>query len=264
MKKVFGKVFVLVLAITVFAFISIGAFAGTETDKIIYNVPAVQVVPELDGTIESDWADALKVEISYDAFIENGIGTSIFEYNMGDSSIDTATPRAEGDFYMKWSEEGLYFAADITDDSIHIFQPYGAQSNIQDAIQLNFDPANTETQDLNSCYIFDFVSVSDEDHQGPASWYEYFQYAGHDEDAGIEVAGVLTDYGYTIEWFMPWTALQAAGEEFTPEEGYIFGFGLMVVDFNDDAQLNDLYFDFGNRANTIDNPSTWNKILLVK
>lgn len=233
-------------------------------DRLTYEVPKAVIIPEIDGNIDlSEWSDSLRIELSYRSFVTRGIGTSIYDLNMGEEGIDTPTPRAYGDLYLKWDDEGLYFMAEMTDDSIYLIQPFGGQGNVQDAIQLCFDPDQLQRQDLTGAYIFDFAPVSEPDHSGPATWYEHFQYTGNDPDANIIIEGSLTDTGYIMEAFMPWDSLRKSGAEFEVQEGLTMGFGIIILDFNDDGQMNDLIIDYGKRINSIGHTETWNEILLA-
>ena len=224
-----------------------------------YQLPRLEGTVTIDGVVElAEWKDALRISATHVDFVQEGIGSSIWNINMG-ADAEPQVPRAEGTIAAFWSDEGLYLSAVITDPNRTHFQPYGGQSNIQDAVQFTFDPDfQRGSATLQDVYIID-LSMSE---QGETYWYEYFQYGGYDATAGIETAGGPTETGWAIEAFIPWSALRAAGEQFVPASGVEMGFGILMCDFADPATLNDLYWDFGEMENTIDQPGTWNSIVL--
>jgi len=174
---------------------------------------------------------------------------------------------ASATVYVSWDASNLYVSADVINDTTAGFnQPSPGPYNGSDVFQPTFSPYNAGgpfapggdgTSDLGTPIIYDIV-VNTSDSAGPSIF-------GHGPPstattAGAVVGGTDNAGGYVVEASIPWSS--AMGGAYTPSVGDMHGLSFILVDF-DGGNLQTIFTDFGNGANTIGNASSWNKVTLV-
>ena len=174
---------------------------------------------------------------------------------------DNWTDRTDlsGTFQVAWSQAGLYLAVRITDD-IYRAGPDGTDMWKGDSLEINFDRALVE----------DFTSAasSDDDFQigigfGPelsqVRAYRWLPFALESAPDAIGTA-VSTPDGYTVEAFLPWSAVTLTTAELAP--GRSFGFNLALND-NDAYEYAQQTVVASSPARlTYNNPTQWGTLTL--
>lgn len=220
---VVASLFVPSLALSVFA---ADNFPGPLT------VVKATTAPTIDGTISADeWSASDKNIISTAATINSGIG----------DAWAPETSNAVANLYFLWDDNGLYFAADVADDTFAPSLAEGTALNSTDGIQLGFDPAGNASDALSGGYFFSFIPGSNVDAKGPALSYEHFVYgdgAGANvADKGVIVKGVRNINNYILEGFIPWSAINAKDEGFNPVIGKNIPFGICMMDYSAEGKV---------------------------
>ncbi|WP_338130478.1 discoidin domain-containing protein [Cohnella ginsengisoli] len=232
-----------------------GLFFGGAKATPIMTVGKAAAKPDIDGEIGAgEWTGAEPIDMSDETQVAQGDGALI-----GATETDlTGTVR------LMWDSFGLYLAGTVRDNEY--FNPYGQGDplNNNDVIQLTVDPMNRKTSGTGDAYIFDFVPTSGSDQSGPAAWYEHWKWGGADYRAGVKVAGKKTADGYSLEAFLPWSALRKNGESFTPGPNMKLGLGVMIGDFRANGQLKGILTNFGQGENTIGDASSYRTALLTE
>ena len=134
-------------------------------------------------------------------------------------------------FTLLWDEAGLYFGAQVQDDTVAPSVRAGSALNVTDGVQIGLNPTNRAGESIADAYFFSFVPVSNRENDGAAAWYEHFKYFGAPESAGVQVAGMRNETGYVVEAFIPWAVINSKGENFTPSDGAEIGAGITNMDF---------------------------------
>jgi|GEM_PF-1450533 len=212
---------------------------------LVYELRRSFDAPAIDGAEQAgEWAEALEIPLSYEAFMASGHGTSVMQSNPD-------LERASGTMRLKWNDAGISFLARMNDADVTVKGKAGEGLNAQDGIQFVIDPLNRKRSGNEGVYIFDFAPATATEaanERGPAAWFEHFQYNAQSEDEGVQVASTLSDDGYQLEGFIPWTALQKNGEALELADGAKIGFGIIVLDFKTDGSgnaMNDAFLDYG-------------------
>jgi hypothetical protein len=232
------------IILTILMCISAAAFA-----RITYNIPYVSIIPDFDGQISAgEWDDALAVSVSYEDFVTNGIGSSIFGTTPTNADIS-------GTYYFKWDESYLYMAFDVT-DNVLIYQRYHPGSyNGQDTAQIAFNPYdNPAAVYEQDAWMLD-ITAETLDSYGA----DIYRHTGAiDVDPNMISSTVETD-GYVIEIAIEWSALKPGLDG---KAGDAHGLGILLADYDTSSPTN-LLCDFGDGANVINQPAQWNKMVLV-
>lgn len=184
-------------------------------------------------------------------------------------------------WFVSWDDMNLNIAAVVKDDTPLYQVPAGDGNvpyNAQDVMQPVFNPFNDpdhffvdgqfEDEDPGDdvAAIYDIV-VETADEFGP-DIYRHGPKLDADEWESITVAGTINEdeSGYTVEAVIPWaTAMDDADPDYKPTIGDEHGLSFIVLGFAavGGAENATLFTDFGEGANTIGDPTTWNSITLV-
>lgn len=132
-------------------------------------------------------------------------------------------------YRIRWDAQNLYLLEERTDDSLQ-FPETGALMFLSDATLLFLDLEHDKREGpLKDGDYTLFLTPS-----GPDEQPHMFIREGHD-DGAIEreftdgqIAGVVTDTGYTMEVAIPWSALQVM--PFAPEVGRTIGMSVLATD----------------------------------
>jgi hypothetical protein len=178
--------------------------------------------------------------------------------------------------------DNLNVSAVVLDDTPDFRLSSGGAGNVaynaQDLIQPVFNPFNdpdhffVDGQPADAFHgddiaaIYDMV-VNTSDEFGP-DVYRHGPALSDDEHTSITIEGQETDFGYILEASIPWaTAMDDAAPNYAPTINDVHGLSFILVGFNGEAgataDIATLYTDFGNGANTIGDPTTWNSVTLV-
>ncbi len=207
------------VGLTMVCFIALFAVSGLadgEETKIL--VVKTAHAPVIDGTLSSgEWDDAVEYVLDKDTAAENFGGDG--------SDVEML-------FYLLWDKTGLYIGAQVQDDTVAPSVRAGSALNVTDGIQLGLNPTNKAGDLISDAYFFSFVPASNTENDGPAAWYEHFMYMGAPESSGVQAAGERDAAGYTVEAFIPWTAINSKGENFSPLDGTEIGAAFTNMDFS--------------------------------
>ena len=224
----------------------------TQTMFAVQQSAATATVP--DGTIsENEYTSFYSLELTHSDGL-NGFG------DMGIDSTGAVNTEHETSIRdcLTWDDFGLYFAADVVDATpVDASGIYSDGTSKSDCIQLGLDFQGGKTADsgIDSALFFSFfpksmVSASNPD--GKPYVYEHMYYVSDSiylEDDGVVCASTISDFGYVIESFIPWTVIAGATkfmpDNFTkPAAGDSFQYGITIVDqyvtnatANDKSQL---------------------------
>jgi len=189
-KKFLGAIIIMTLLVIL-------CIPVSAVQTVSYNMPKAYEAPKIDGIIDpEEWANALVIEFKPR---DPNIWLCIGDIN----DFEGAT------FYLMWADEGIYFAASVTDTSAPANVPvYGNGSyNGGDAIQFNIFAA----RDISGAGLGDtlFFSCHPKTDTGQAAVGEHFVYG--DGGSGKDVPGAIVDSvmngnSYTIEGLLPRTA----------------------------------------------------------
>ncbi len=185
-------------------------------------------------------------------------------------------------WYVSWDNDNLNVSAVVLDDTPDFRISSGGAGNVpynaQDLIQPVFNPFNdpdhlfVDGQPADAFHgddiaaIYDMV-VNTSDDFGP-DIYRHGPALSDDEHASVTIEGQETEFGYILEAAIPWaTAMDDAAPNYVPTINDVHGLSFILVGFNGEAgataDIATLYTDFGNGANTIGDPTTWNSVTLV-
>jgi LmbE family N-acetylglucosaminyl deacetylase len=131
----------------------------------------------------------------------------VWEGEAPDSAAD-----ASGSAHVAWTDEGLYFAVEVTDDTLGtVLTPEDAKRHWRtDSVEIAIDPLGTAANTSATFKVGVFPTTTDgqpaayrdaDAHQGPVA----------DTAPGFEVASAVTEpyTGYVLETFVPFDALPA-------------------------------------------------------
>ncbi len=193
----------------------------------------------------------------------------------------TSEEEISATWYVSWDDLNLNVAAVVKDDT-PIYQIAASGGNVpynaQDVMQPVFNPFNNpdhlfvdgqfEDDDPGDAVaaIYDIV-VETADEFGP-DIYRHGPRLDADEWESIAVAGTINEdeSGYTVETTIPWaTAMDDADPDYKPSIGDEHGLSFIVLGFAAEGGASNatLFTDFGEGANTIADPTTWNSVTLV-
>lgn len=228
---------------------------------LTYEIEHADKKPTIDGIInDTEWAKSKKYSLSYKQNITNGRGCSFWDIIVGK---DSQPPyRVSANFNFLWDANNLYISCKVTDPKVVCVDRIGKALNNQDTVQFAFDPMLHKKDTQEDSYIFDFSPLSGIESNGPATWYEHWQYNAMDNSKGVVVKGARSSVGYNMEMVIPWSALRNLKENFKVQSGLTMGFGLLIVDHDTVGNRQDLLTDFGNGDNTILDASTYNTLKL--
>lgn len=236
------------------------------------NREVVEFTPTIDGEIsEDEESNQTVVEMSWPV----STGSLLLE------GSGSGVENLSASWYLSWDDDNLNISAVVLDDTPAYRINAGTGNvayNAQDVIQPVFNPGNVPDfqfvdgqpadgdPGLNVAAIYDMV-VNTADDFGP-DIYRHGPALSEEEHASITIAGTEFEGGYMLEASIPWaTAMDDIDPDYEPSDGDMHGLGFILLSFNgEDGPTPDvatLYTDFGNGANTIAEPSTWNSITLV-
>ncbi len=247
------------------------ACVGHVAAQLNRDVP--MFTPAIDGTItEAEMAGQLEFSMAWPvpsgALLLDGSGSGVEEL----SAI----------WYLSWDSDNLNVSAIVLDDTPDFRLNSGGTGNVaynaQDVIQPVFNPFNdpdhffVDGQPADGFHgddiaaIYDIV-VNTADDFGP-DIYRHGPALSDEEHASVTIGGEETDFGYILEASIPWaTAMDDAAPNYVPTINDVHGLSFILLSFNGQdggtSEIATLMTDFGNGANTIGDPTTWNSITLV-
>ena len=232
-----------------------------------YNRDIPMFTPTVDGSIT---ADEIKGQLRIPMAWPMQGGALLLEGSGFDIDEISAT------WYVSWDNDNLNLSAVVRDNTPDFRIDSGGFGNVpynaQDVIQPTFNPENDPDNFFapdpggGPAAIYDMV-VNTADGFGP----DIYRHGATLTDEGhesITIKGQETDTGYILESAIPWaTAMDDVDPNYVPSLGDVHGLGLILLSFNgEDGEtpaIATLFTDFGDGANTIDDPTTWNSITLV-
>jgi hypothetical protein len=219
-------------------------------------VPFAVSPPTIDGILSpGEWSTALHVPIAYPDITTppNNGGFS--------GTAPTDAPDLSADCYLMWDNNRLYFAAKVYDDTV-VWSALLDPNNLQDAVQLGFNPRN-ETGNWNgsrAATIFSFVAQTN-DSAGP-QYYSRNHNTSYSQSGVVNMSGSLTSDGYIIEGSINWEQVGGA-----PAFGDTKGATIILSDADSNPDTNKTYLadssNIINGANSIDNMDYWNKLRFI-
>jgi len=154
-----------------------------------------------------------------------------------------------------WDQDYLYFAFDVTDDSVHIYERnYEARDGNIDGIWLLFDTSHDAPQfefppqEFNTAEVALQSTYAGDDHywifapltgrEAGTAWSSSLSARGDpilNDPANGHVIGVVSDTGYTVEIRLPWSVFEPFfGAPLVPEHGLTIGFDITFMDIDGD------------------------------
>ncbi len=225
MKKLFAMLLASVCAL------SMAATAGAYSNDTKYDIPLANTAPTIDGKITDDeWDNALAIPMNKDT-LQAVAGT-----------LDTCP---EGTFYWMWNYDGLYFFADVKDntapDTKHSANAgsYNSGDGIQFCIYPDVTMSGNAVGDL---YFWSLVVTG----EGKAEIGEHFVFGTGGSGADVEdavVACTQNGSSYTIEAFMPCVCWESSNKPITVVDGTEFAMTNVIME--QDGGTQSLLIDSG-------------------
>jgi hypothetical protein len=249
------------------------AVASSVTGQINRDMPKYS--PTIDGVVSAaEMSGQLVVPMMWP--MENG---SLLLEGSGFDEQDISAI-----WYVSWDDTNLNIAGVVQDNTPDYRLSAQGEGNVaynaQDVIQPVFNPLNLEDHFFvdgipaddevfdEVAAIYDMV-VETADEFGP-DIYRHGHALSEEEHASITIAGTMNadESGYTIEATIPWaTAMDDVDPGYVPMLGDEHGLSFILLSFNGEeggtADIATLFTDFGEGANTIGDPTTWNSVTLV-
>ena len=225
---------------------------STIPSYIDYAITPTGIAPFIDGIAgDGEWANALVVNLTYDALVTNGDGYSRIDDNAGSPQPDAT--RAEGQAFVTSTAHGLYLGFNITDADLNAIPGYGVAGNNYDGVQLGID-VNPSPTDRTSTLLLDINPVVDVDGvpAGSPNVYARWAITGWDPAWGVQASATLTDTGYFIEMEIPWAFVTSFGVDNPLTEGAEFRLSFNLMDYDQNGEQRELLWDstgIGNAAN---------------
>ena len=243
----------ILIGLFIFSISAVTLQAQTDLSAKTYYIPLRADPPIIDGDPnDGAWNGAYTVNFSAEEVKANG----------GWCSKLNASGGAVGKVDIVWSDKqdaaGLYFRVDVDDPTqswaIDVLAPGPQYEQLSDGFQIFLDPMYKRMRTYkNWTNRFNFVPYRCYSGNGmcptePGSWWESWQWDSNYAGAGVKVE-ILQDrerdetehriwfvYGYTMEIFLPWGAMNI---NFTQPKGVVgekmgMGLGLADRNYNDD------------------------------
>lgn len=197
------------LAVTLCVAVFLSVFTMGVSAAKSYEVPKAFAAPTIDGVINSDeWANALVVEMK-----------------AGDTTL--AFPAGEAAQFLgctirfMWADEGIYFAADVKDETPATVSPVGNSGsyNSGDGVQFNMFPTRETPSENKKIFFFSYHPKTDD---GKAYVGEHFVYGTGDAGANVpeaKIASVVNATNYIVEGLIPAEALKKSETPMTVASG---------------------------------------------
>ena len=258
--------------------------------KHTYKIPLSDSVPIIDGKGDDACWGGNKLTIYMDAksCSENG------GYSLNQDFNDSSTKcTIEAIWSNQRGKDGLYFKFNISDltQSYAMSEEDGDFDNM-DSIHILLDPLFKQSKTQDNCaldYLFTAYTAGTGDGiypTGGAAWRELFQDHNNTEPYGIKVASALNKInnssteepviiGYTIEIYIPTSALKINNYEPTLKPGVKMGIGFGVTDYafdinkydkqdpNKSIILQNIFTDFGSGSDSFRIPQNYNILILA-
>ncbi|AQQ70331.1 hypothetical protein SMSP2_00676 [Limihaloglobus sulfuriphilus] len=209
-----------------------------------YNVPRAEVTPVIDGVLDQgEWTDSRYISMVYPDLVTAPKEGSIFDTEPPADASDYSL-----DWFVKWDDDYLYLAARVYDN---VFVADDGNDEPQVCFNFRDDPV---AEFLTEAIIWN-VTVN----RG--------FYTNTDDPSALtpdnsDVVGNVLGDGYVIE-------IRLAFADISTETGYqpkasdIHGFGLACQDHDAAGSRTTFMLDYGSGAPVIQDPSTWNTIILT-
>ena len=156
--------------------------------------------------------------------------------------------------WLAWDPDYLYFYAEVTDDYVVV---NNATTYENDAIELKMDP--DPLQETTSGVAAVRLSAWGEDDADEPAGVDNLV-AGNELDVpfepveGEDYARKETDFGYNLEFRLPWTSIVRSGKEVDVSVGGIFGLAINVMDNDSDHREHVLQWSAGMQDAVWSNP----------
>jgi hypothetical protein len=216
----------------------------------LYHIPRTTAAPTLDGVIGSaEWDGALLVEMDNVSPLLGG------GYSTGSEDIYTT-------WRFMWDTDYLHIAGRMYDTSHDFTNASPGPYNIQDVIQICFNPNNDTShafaEGSGVAAIYDLVAQTS-DSYGPDVYRHGI--ANNTVPSALSSGAVHSD-GWTYEGSIPWSELMV-GEDtsYVPSVTDEHGLGLIILSWKSSSYT--LITNFGDGYETIGQSATWNKMILV-
>ncbi|MCR5681628.1 MAG: hypothetical protein K6G29_04175, partial [Clostridiales bacterium] len=215
---------------------------GTPTFSTNYQIPKAAAAPTIDGVKDAgEWDNALIMRINRNSMYPGGLP-------------EAETP-PDATFYYMWSEDGLYFFANVLDSTepFTIHDPGAGSYNSGDGVQLNVYPDTEITGGTAGLIYFWSLVVNSE---GTASVGEHFIFSDGASGADVpDVQAACTKDGtnYTIEAFFPASVWTESDPPIEFKEGTTFGMTNVVMEEDEGVQTlmcDSAWFNENNEINT--------------
>jgi polygalacturonase len=216
----------------------------------LYHIPRAAAAPIRDGVIGSaEWDGALVVEMNNVPPLLGG------GYSIGSEAIHTT-------WRLMWDANYLHVAGRMYDTSHDFRKASPGPYNTQDVIQICFNPNNdighTFVEGSGVAAIYDLVAQTSNSY-GP----DVYRHGKPNNTVPAALSsGSVHSNGWTYEGSIPWSELMV-GENtgYVPSAMDEHGLGLIIISWKSSSYT--LITNFGNGSETIGQPATWNKMILV-
>ena len=219
------KISVLLLCVMVMtAMLAVSSFAGA-TSNTSFDIPKAAVSPVIDAEMTGDeWNGALVRKLNAD--------------NM-DEITNAGIPMTEASFYFMWDDAGLYFFADVINDTSFNEQPAAGQGsyNSGNGVQLCiYASSDLEGSVPGSMFFFSLCPFANDGNPYIGDHHTY-----SDGNSGVDVteaviASAETNDGYTIECFIPAEVFAKTNPAIEIKEGTVLPMANIVMFREDGAQ----------------------------
>lgn len=203
--------------------------------------------PELDGVISGGEWDAES------SVVLNGSSACAW---MGEVTGEVV-------YYFAWNDEGLFIAADITDDDL-VLPEDDSQLYIKDAVQFALDPAGLIGKSGGSGGMFYSAAMKADGSLGAC----YHPYGGNAKQFAYEGAAAETDRGFSLEIMIPWERsieiLAGDGYAWEHAAGETIRFIVAMLDRDQNGAVANCYMSAGGRETVDFSPANYCYTMVLK
>jgi serine phosphatase RsbU (regulator of sigma subunit)/ligand-binding sensor domain-containing protein len=209
--------------------------SGKEKPKLVVEIEKTEAPPQIDGDI-SDWSQVEWIRLAQDApnmppeiSPWSGLGNDGATEPTGTAGTDADL---SGSFALRWNEEWIYLAAQITDNVHDVLGGDREQWFLRDGISLYLDvPLDGDGIDcIQGDHSFSFVA--DSTYPDSGKWWRNGEIVGEIAPPETKLAVELDETGnYVLEAGIPMSALMESTPQWRPPFGdRMVGFMVIVTD----------------------------------